>query len=520
MTDFDTTTGTVVAAGNRFIFHDASPVGMAVVKANNQAKVYGDTFNPAGFTWSTFAADSGAAFGNAFTDPGSGTVTLTGTPLLSSTGAADTATRTGGNGGGATYDITIDLGGVTAPGFTLQGIGGLLTVNPRPVTVVADAKTLTYGDAPQALTFTVGNLASFDTNGTVFSGALSRPVGGTSTAGHENAGAYAIGQGALAANTNYTLGFTGSSYTIAPRALSVTATGQNKVYDGGATATVILADNRLGGDSFTVQHGAAFGDKHVGTGKTVNVTGIALSGTDAGNYSANAATTATADITARALDVSFVGVNRSYDATVAATVTAADDRIAGDSLVINRSAAFLDKDVGAGKTVNVTGVSLSGADAGNYTVAGSGNTTADITPALLTVRADDKSRLFNEPNPPLSSTISGFVGGEGPGVLSGTLTLATSATAGSSAGNYPITVTPNAFSAPNYTVQFVDGTLQVISLDPPVDALKDALNNLIVATDKQLLPGGGAPAFVFEAPATEGGAAGCKTVSPGLDFCF
>lgn len=514
---FDTITGSVVASGNRFIFQDAATAGTAVVKADNQSKTYGDTFNPAGFTWSAFAADSGAAFGNAFTDAGSGVVSLTGTPLLSSAGAAATATRTGGNGGGAGYDITVNLGGVSAAGYTLQGVSGLLTVNRRTVSVTADAKNLTYGDALQPLSFTANNLAAFDNNTTAFTGALSRAVGGMSTAGHENAGTYAIGQGTLAANANYTVtGFAGANYAIAPRALNVAATGQNKVYDGGTTATVTLADNRLGGDSFTVQHGAAFSDKHAGTGKTVNVTGIALSGTDAGNYSANVATTATADITTRALDVGFTGVNRSYDATVAATVHITDNRIAGDSLVINHSAAFSDKDVGMGKTVNVSGVSLSGADAGNYTVAPTGITTAEISPALLTVRADDKSRLFNEPNPPLSSTIAGFVGGEGPGLLSGTLTLATTATAASPPGRYAITVTPTLFSAPNYTLEFVDGTLRVIPLDPP----GGALNNLIVATDKQPPPKDGTAAFVFEVPANDGRAAGCKTVSPGLEFCF
>ena len=513
-TTYNGASPTVAETGNRYAFSLAQPAGQAIVRADDKSKTYGDQFT--GFTFSAFDAGGGASYGNAFTDPG-GTVTLTGTPLLASAGAADTATRTGGNGGGAAYDITVDLGGVTAPGFTLQGVSGLLTVNRRNVSVTADAKNLTYGDALQALSFTANNLAAFDNNATAFTGALSRTAGGTSTGGQENAGTYAIGQGTLAANANYTLtGFTGANYTIAPRALNVTATGQNKVYDGGTTAIVTLADNRLGGDSFTVQHGAAFGDKHVGTGKTVNVTGIALSGTDAGNYSANAATTATADITARALDVSFAGVNRSYDATVIATVTTADDRLAGDSLVINRSAAFPDKEVGAGKTVNVTGVSLSGADAGNYTVAATGNTTADIVPAVLTVRADDKSRLFNEPNPPLSSTVSGFVGGEGPGLLSGTLTLETTAMDGSLPGNYAITVTPTAFAAPNYTIQFVDGTLRVVPLDPPAGAL----NNLIVATGKQQQTDGGAAGFVFEAPAAGGGAAGCKTVSPGLEICF
>jgi hypothetical protein len=40
----------------------------------------------------------------------------------------------------------------------------------------------------------------------------------------------------------------------------------------------------------------------VGTGKTVSVSGITVSGTDAANYSANTTATTSADITARTAD--------------------------------------------------------------------------------------------------------------------------------------------------------------------------------------------------------------------------
>ena len=60
----------------------------------------------------------------------------------------------------------------------------------------------------------------------------------------------------------------------------------NKVYDGTTTATVTLTDNRVAGDVFTdADSSATFADKNVGTGKTVTVAGITITGTDAGNYS-------------------------------------------------------------------------------------------------------------------------------------------------------------------------------------------------------------------------------------------
>ena len=57
-------------------------------------------------------------------------------------------------------------------------------------------------------------------------------------------------------------------------------------------------------DSYT---SATFADKNVGTGKTVSVSGISISGTDAGNYTFNTTATTTADITAAFADGHRVG---------------------------------------------------------------------------------------------------------------------------------------------------------------------------------------------------------------------
>lgn len=95
-------------------------------------------------------------------------------------------------------------------------------------------------------------------------------------------------------------------------------------------------------------------------------------------YNVTGASSGTLTVNAKALTVIWGGVNKTYDGNTTTTVTLNDDRVAGDTLTINHSAAFADKNTGIGKLVNVTGVNLSGADAGNYTVAASATTTADI----------------------------------------------------------------------------------------------------------------------------------------------
>src|ERR1700747_3255504 len=148
---------------------------------------------------------------------------------------------------------------------------------------------------------------------------------------------------------------------IPARPLTVSATGVSRPYDGTTTATVTLSDNRVSGDLFTDSYtSASFTNKNVATSKPVNVTGISISGTDAGNYSFNTTASTTADITPRPLTVSATGVSRPYDGTTAATVTLSDNRVSGDVFTDSyTSAAFVNKNVASGKTVNVSGISIS-----------------------------------------------------------------------------------------------------------------------------------------------------------------
>src|SRR5213079_2782798 len=167
--------------------------------------------------------------------------------------------------------------------------------------------------------------------------------------------------------------------------------------DGNATASVTLSDDRVSGDVFSDSYtSASFNDKNVGTAKPVSVSGISISGADAANYTFNTTTSATADITARALTVSAAGVNKVYDGTTVASVTLSDKRVAGDLLADAYSAAsFADKNVGAAKTVSVTGISISGPDAANYTFNTTASTTADITARALTVSAAGVNKVYD-----------------------------------------------------------------------------------------------------------------------------
>jgi hypothetical protein len=136
----------------------------------------------------------------------------------------------------------------------------------------------------------------------------------------------------------------------------------------------------------------------VGTGKTVSVSGITLSGPAAANYILTTTTaTTTANTDKRMLTVTATASDKLYDDTPATTVMLADNRVASDSLTLSyTSAAFANRNAGNGKTVAVSGIPVGGTDAGNYSLASSrATTTANITARSLTTGVTSSDKVYD-----------------------------------------------------------------------------------------------------------------------------
>jgi hypothetical protein len=183
---------------------------------------------------------------------------------------------------------------------------------------------------------------------------------------------------------------------ISQRVLNVTATAANKVYDGNPAASIRFGDDRVAGDVLSLAGIGSFDNKNAGVGKTVTVGGISLAGADAGNYSFNTSATTQANITPRVLNVTATAANKVYDGNVWAQLQFVDDRLAGDVLSLAGSGSFDNKNAGVGKTVTVGGISLAGADAGNYSVgASNASTQADIGQRALHVVATAANKVYD-----------------------------------------------------------------------------------------------------------------------------
>ncbi|MEJ8838751.1 YDG domain-containing protein [Ramlibacter sp. AN1133] len=309
-----------------------------------------------------------------------------------------------------------------------------------------------------------GNVFLQDT----FTGALAVP------AATKNVGTYAITQGTLLAPAGYALGrFTPGTATITPAPLVLAGvTADDKVYDGTTAATLSGAPSLLGtvaGDAVAVASvAAAFGDRNAGAGKPVSLLRVDLSGADAGNYALSLPLLA-ASITPATLSVAgLAAADKVYDGSTAATLTgsgALQGVLGGDGVSLVAGAArFGDPNAGTGKPVAVSGFSLSGPEAGNYRLAPPPSLVAAITPAPLTITAND---LAKDEGVALAFagtefTAQGLVGTE----RIAAVTLASpGAPAAATGGTYAITASggtgTNGFVAGNYRIAYVDGTLSV-----------------------------------------------------------
>ena len=212
---------------------------------------------------------------------------------------------------------------------------------------------------------------------------------------------------AVTGHTFTVSGDTGSgsgSLTIGRRAITVTAVSSSKPYDGSNTssgAPSITAGSLVNGDTATWTQ--TYNNKNVGTGKTLTPAGTVNDGNGGLNYNVTLTPVSTGSITAIGLTVTGItAVSRAYDGTNIATFNTASANLVGkvgtDVVNLDTTSAtgtFADKNIGTNKAVTASGFGLSGADAGNYTLAQPTGLTANITVRLITVTAAGGTKVYD-----------------------------------------------------------------------------------------------------------------------------
>ena len=121
------------------------------------------------------------------------------------------------------YAITAS--GAVDADYTINYVGGTLSVTPAALTITADNQSNVYGAALPTLTASYGGFVNGDTSASL----TTAPTLGTSATAASHVGSYAI-TASGAVDADYTITYVGGTLTVTPAALTITADNQSNVY--------------------------------------------------------------------------------------------------------------------------------------------------------------------------------------------------------------------------------------------------------------------------------------------------
>jgi len=352
---------------------------------------------------------------------------------------AGSLTRVAGENVG-TY--TINRGTVANSNYNITYVSALLTIDTKPITVTAVAKTKVFGDTDPSLTYTtaVGALVGNDT----LAGSLTRVAG-------ENVGTYTINRGTVA-NTNYSITFITNNLSITQAQQStLSVTTSNITY---RTPVVLQANGGTEGDlSFSIVSAGTAGcslenDTLSATGDAGSTCTVTATRAATSNYFQKTSSIATITVVPRAITITANAQEKTYG-----------DTDPGFSFVVT-SGAIYGSDTFTGALGRVAGENVGTYNMTRGTLANNNynitfvSAQLTISQRLITVTAGNKTKIFGQSDPTLTYTVtSGNLAGSDS--LSGSITRA----AGETLGTYNIT--RGTLNNNNYNITFINGTLQI-----------------------------------------------------------
>ncbi|MDD3252810.1 MAG: leucine-rich repeat protein [Lachnospiraceae bacterium] len=302
--------------------------------------------------------------------------------------------------------------------------------------------------------------------------------------------AYAIGKEAVGqtvkvvvtAFADYTGALTSASTAkVAQKEIAPIAHAEDKEYDGNTTAEVsfTFAEGEiLNKDEVAVIATGTFADKKMGTGKTVALSGVALTGADKDYYTMAAApANPTAAITAKVLTVTdgTLVITKTYDGTGKFAAENATGSLAltnpvqaaGEDIkaVITGYGSAADGNVGKDKAITLT-IGLSGVDKENYKLDSTsypfnaGITAKEITPIIEAIADQTYSGSQLKPEVTVKDGTTTLVLG-----TDYTVTYGENINAGENAGSVTVTLKGNYTGSGevNFTITSIDQAPLVIT---------------------------------------------------------
>jgi hypothetical protein len=361
------------------------------------SKVYDATFNANANTFTSFT-------GELSSDTAAGNVSLTGSGTLTGTNAPNVGSYSTTAGTFALNTLALTFTGAQAgkQNYVLAGANYTVTAAMLAVTTANGSKVYDGMATAPSADLTLAGLMGGDTQGgdinITGTGVLSNKNVGTYT----NGGANSFSLGTLmltgTASGNYTLA-TGT-FTITPATLTISAVTDSKTYNATTTSTGMPTFTGLQtGDTLTGLTQSFNSPNVMGTnGSTLSVNaGYTLTDGNGGNNYTVVTNTAMGTITP--LAVSFTGT-RVYDGMTDASssILAFGNDLDGANLTVSGTGVLASKNVGPeGLTSTagaLTGLTLGGTAAGNYTLMGATGTVT-VTKANLVISAVTDTKVYD-----------------------------------------------------------------------------------------------------------------------------
>ncbi|ESQ90252.1 YDG domain-containing protein [Asticcacaulis benevestitus] len=316
---------------------------------------------------------------------------------VSASGAFGNKTAANGKSVLTTYTLSDGNHGGLVSNYQLAGETLLGDIARKAISVAATGTNKTY-DGSNAIAVTVASSDILNGDTVTFTGA--------GAMANKNAGqAKTVSVSNIASTdadaANYDFSTTASTTAdVAKKTISVAATGTNKTYDGSnAIAVTVASSDILNSDMVTFTGAGAMANKNAGQAKTVSVSGIASTDADAANYDFSTTASTTADVAKKAISVAATGTNKTYDGSTSANVTiASSDIIQGDTVTFTGTGTMANKNAGQAKTVSVSNIASTDADAANYDYSTTASTTADVAKKAISVAATGTNKTYDGSN--------------------------------------------------------------------------------------------------------------------------
>uniref|UniRef100_UPI002FDB029F beta strand repeat-containing protein n=1 Tax=Flavobacterium sp. TaxID=239 RepID=UPI002FDB029F len=475
------TGGTFTASNYSITYTNGTlTVGQAslTVTANNGTKVYGVTQATPVTGATTFGStglQNGETIGSVTLTYGSGAIAAT--DAVGSTSTITPSAATGGTFVASNYSIS----------YTSNS--GTLTVTVAPLTITAINGSKTYGQ-----TYTVGSGSTAFTptglqNGETIGSITIASTGAVNTAA---VGSYNIVPSAATGGTftasNYSITYTNGTLTVGQASLTITANNGTKVYGTTQSTPVIGATTfgstglqngeTIGSVTLTYGSGALAATDAVGSTSTITPSAATGGTFTAGNYSISyTPNSGTLTVTAASLTITANNGTKVYGTTQATPLTGATtfgstglqngETIGSVTLIYGSGAIAATDAVGSTSTITPSAATGGTFTASNYNIIYASNSgTLTVTAAPLTITADDVSKCFGTTYT-LGTTAFGSTGLKNSETIDSVTLNSSGAISSASVGSYtivPSAATGGTFTASNYSITYVNGTLTVNAL--------------------------------------------------------